>query len=681
MENGRATEPMETRLRSRVIAYYNMLHSGCGNAGCTNANCASNPAFSALSSQVALQRAIELVKEDAPLCRVGSPTDPSGLISLVESSPVAVVKEHVQQVFANSRSICESFPRATEALGPVVATFSALQSLNDASVTEALLQRLQRIGSLTADRIDNVTLLAIYIVLQNEMFLDPSSHSVLRTLFDALHTVTRAQREQLERWMSQTSSSDIGRMVAIVQTFISVKWALGPRMDEIGPAARFLGIVYSANVHMGEPVPYTEFHNELVNAELDVKQDFIDWHESDGFCFSRSPYLLNAATKSSLMQFDAMLQMRDQLDEALMRYLFHHSMDGPAPFLILQVRRSDLVADTLHQIQGRNSDDFKKPLKVKFIGEDGIDEGGIQKEFFQLLVKQLFNPAYGMFIVDDETHTYWFNKDSFESKHEYELIGAMLGLAIYNSVILDLHFPLCVYKKLLNSPVSFDDLRSFNPSLHRGLQQLRDFDGDVESVFCLTFSIEYSLFGEVKRVELCPNGQNIPVTKENRERYVELFTEYTLNTSIETQFSAFKYGFEMVCGGAWLHLFRPEELELAICGSPELDFHALEAAAKYENYTRDSPVIVNFWKVVHEMTEEQKRRFLSFCTGSDRVPINGLGSLRVPFIIARNGGDSDRLPTSHTCFNHLLLPAYSTLGKLRERLLTAIQNSEGFGLM
>lgn len=66
--------------------------------------------------------------------------------------------------------------------------------------------------------------------------------------------------------------------------------------------------------------------------------------------------------------------------------------------------------------------------------------------------------------------------------------------------------------------------------------------GDVESVFCLTFSIEYSLFGEVKRVELCPNGQNIPVTKENRERYVELFTEYTLNTSIETQFSAFKYG-------------------------------------------------------------------------------------------------------------------------------------------
>ena len=78
---------------------------------------------------------------------------------------------------------------------------------------------------------------------------------------------------------------------------------------------------------------------------------------------------------------------------------------------------------------------------------------------------------------------------------------------------------------------------------------------------------------------------------------------------------------------------------------------------------------------------DQKRHLLAFCTGSDRVPINGLGALKVPFVIARNGDDSDRLPTSHTCFNHLLLPEYSTRDKLKERLLTAISNSEGFGLM
>lgn len=40
-----------------------------------------------------------------------------------------------------------------------------------------------------------------------------------------------------------------------------------------------------------------------------------------------------------------------------------------------------------------------------------------------------------------------------------------------------------------------------------------------------------------------------------------------------------------------------------------------------------------------------------------------------------------RLPTAHTCFNHLLLPEYSSRDKLEQRLLIAIEQSEGFGLL
>lgn len=65
-------------------------------------------------------------------------------------------------------------------------------------------------------------------------------------------------------------------------------------------------------------------------------------------------------------------------------------------------------------------------------------------------------------------------------------------------------------------------------------------------------------------------------------------------------------------------------------------------------------------------------------TGTDRVPIAGLKSMR--FIIQRDGPDSDHLPTSRTCFNYLLIPEYSSKDKLRDRLSTAIQNCEGFGL-
>jgi len=68
-----------------------------------------------------------------------------------------------------------------------------------------------------------------------------------------------------------------------------------------------------------------------------------------------------------------------------------------------------------------------------------------------------------------------------------------------------------------------------------------------------------------------------------------------------------------------------------------------------------------------------------FTTGSDKAPIGGLGKLGL--VIVRHGADSDRLPQSHTCFNHLMLPEYSSKEKLETMLLLAVNNSEGFGML
>ena len=76
---------------------------------------------------------------------------------------------------------------------------------------------------------------------------------------------------------------------------------------------------------------------------------------------------------------------------------------------------------------------------------------------------------------------------------------------------------------------------------------------------------------------------------------------------------------------------------------------------------------------------EEKKQFLFFTTGSDRAPIGGLKNLR--FVITKHGEDNDRLPQSHTCFNVLLLPPYSTEEKIRDRLLLAIANATGFGML
>ena len=124
----------------------------------------------------------------------------------------------------------------------------------------------------------------------------------------------------------------------------------------------------------------------------------------------------------------------------------------------------------------------------------------------------------------------------------------------------------------------------------------------------------------------------------------------------------------------------PAELELVVCGAEDLDFHALEGATRYDGgYTKESAIIVNFWSVVHAFSDDEKKRLLSFSTGSDRCPVGGLG--RQKSVISKGGPDSDRLPSAHTCFNVLLLPEYPTREKLERLLRLAIQNSEGFGML
>lgn len=90
-------------------------------------------------------------------------------------------------------------------------------------------------------------------------------------------------------------------------------------------------------------------------------------------------------------------------------------------------------------------------------------------------------------------------------------------------------------------------------------------------------------------------------------------------------------------------------------------------------------VVRDLWSVVHALSPEERRLFLSFCTGSDRAPIRGLGSMR--FEVIRSGPDSDNLPSASTCFNVLHLPEYADRAKLEAKLRAAIKESEGFGLM
>ncbi|KAJ3309689.1 hypothetical protein HDU76_003541 [Blyttiomyces sp. JEL0837] len=210
-------------------------------------------------------------------------------------------------------------------------------------------------------------------------------------------------------------------------------------------------------------------------------------------------------------------------------------------------------------------------------------------------------------------------------------------------------------------------------------------DEDLEEVYGWTFQIEYadrfsSHGGGRKYVDLVPNGASVKLTRTNRNEFVDRYKDFVLDKIVKGSFEAFLKGFESVVDGNALALFRPEEFRQLAVGSPLLDLKGLEKSAQYEGWDADSVTIKHFWEIVHAMTEDEKKKLLIFTTGSDRVPVGGLSKLQ--FVIARNGPDSERLPTSHTCYNVLLLNEYSTKERLEEKLKTALRHAHcGFYLL
>merc|ERR1719215_373012 len=276
------------------------------------------------------------------------------------------------------------------------------------------------------------------------------------------------------------------------------------------------------------------------------------------------------------------------------------------------------------------------------------------------------------------------------------MFGALLGVAIYNEVILDIRFANIVYQKLLAEdpdgqiPCSIDTLVDIQPDLAKSLLEMLKFQGNVEEVFCRNFVAGYENYGAMVEVPLKEGGESIPVTNENCAEYVDLYVDWVVNKSSQEKFRSFKRGFlrcmmvedESGAAGAsagarpggninmFLQLFRPDELELLICGSQELNFAAYKGNTDYtDGYEATSQTCIWFWEIALEkFDDEQRRSLLAFVSGSDRAPPKGLGAPEARLTMSRQGPDSDQLPTSHTCFNHLLLPEYGSKEKLESKL-------------
>lgn len=393
------------------------------------------------------------------------------------------------------------------------------------------------------------------------------------------------------------------------------------------------------------------------------------------------------------------------------------------PSAVVSIRRSRLLEDGYEQLSQYQGTQLKGIIRVKFVNEQGLDEAGIDqdgvfKEFLEDVISEAFNPQLNLFkmtIGADEQNLYPSPTSFIHSNylHLFEFVGKMLGKAIYEGILVDVRFASFFLNSILRRNhsamySSIDELPSLDPEMHKHLNFIKNYDGDVSDLD-LVFAYDEDMLGQMVTHDLKPGGRAISVTNTNKFSYIHLMAMFRIHTQIKEVSAAFISGFYSIISPEWLSIFSSAELQHLISGdSGKIDLNDLRNNCRYfGGYHSSHPAIIWLWDIlINDFTLAEKKSFLKFVTSCSNPPLLGFKYLEPQFSIrfvdcsededegdsvgsvvrglfnVRKKGPSSsaRLPTASTCFNLLKLPCYKKKSILKEKLRYAIKSGAGFEL-
>lgn len=385
------------------------------------------------------------------------------------------------------------------------------------------------------------------------------------------------------------------------------------------------------------------------------------------------------------------------------------------PVAEITVRREMLLEDTLAQLLPLG-DRLRGRVLVRYVNaageaEAGIDAGGLFKELVSDVVDLGLNPERGIFDSTAEDALVFPRAaagDTHEGRLVLELVGAVVGKAMYEGVLLEsARLAPFFAKTLLGLPCTMDDLPGLDAGLHRSLAHVTRYEGDVENDLCLDWCVREEAFGAVRAIELRPDGANLTVADHDRLGYAHAVADFWLRRRRVLADGAFARGLRHTIHPTWLKMFGVDELSRLMSGAGGgdgdddtcggVDVEDLRRHARYSGgYGAESRTVRMFWDVFESLPGAERRRLLKFVTSSSRPPVQGFRHLHPPFTIhkvrceAPMGGtlaavfgfapDVDRLPSASTCFNTLKLPNYRRRATMREKVRYAIASGAGFEL-
>ncbi|XP_017348042.2 E3 ubiquitin-protein ligase NEDD4-like isoform X3 [Ictalurus punctatus] len=352
----------------------------------------------------------------------------------------------------------------------------------------------------------------------------------------------------------------------------------------------------------------------------------------------------------------------------------------------MKLHRGSIFEESYRRIMSlKRPDVLKSRLWIEFESEKGLDYGGVAREWFFLISKEMFNPYYGLFEYSaTDNYTLQINSNSGLCNEDhlsyFKFIGRVAGMAVYHGKLLDGFFIRPFYKMMLGKPITLNDMESVDSEYYNSLKWILEND---PTELDLRFCIDEDNFGQTYQVDLKPSGSDLVVTNDNKKEYIDLVIQWRFVNRVQKQMNAFMEGFTELILIDLIKIFDENELELLMCGLGDVDVNDWRQHTVYKNgYCPNHPVIQWFWKAVLLMDAEKRIRLLQFVTGTSRVPMNGFaelyGSNGPQLFTIEQWGTPDKLPRAHTCFNRLDLPAYETFDDLREKLLMAVENAQGF---
>ncbi|XP_024017830.1 E3 ubiquitin-protein ligase UPL5 [Morus notabilis] len=364
------------------------------------------------------------------------------------------------------------------------------------------------------------------------------------------------------------------------------------------------------------------------------------------------------------------------------------------------IDRSHLLEESFEYIGRADPESLHGGLFMEFKNEEATGPG-VLREWFFLVCQAIFNPQNALFVAcPHDCRRFYPNPASVVDPLHLEYFafaGRVIALALMHKVQVGIVFDRMFFQQLAgNSLISLEDICDADPCLYSSCKKILQMDAEFidSDALGLTFAREIEELGARRVVELCPGGKSIVVNSKNRDEYVKLLIQHQFVKSISAQVSRFGQGFaDMLCkpSDSSLNMFckfrlqtsffqglELQDLDLMLHGSESaISVEDWKAHTEYNGYKENDSQIVWFWKIVEEMSTEQRKILLFFWTSVKYLPVEGFRGLASRLYIYRSSEPHDRLPSSHTCFYRLCFPPYSSMRMLQDRLRIITQ--EHFG--